>query len=176
MGRGSAPAPALEISTRHYDILYKAKNRSNCGLRQYQRINIILLASQGIANKQIARELSVNLNTIKKWRHRWQIACPKLASFEKGLDGQGVSDNSLRKKMLEILKDEPRSGTPARISLAQKEQIVAIACKKPEDYGIIKTDWTLPDLRKVVLSKQIVPNISSVYIGKLLKNKATPTS
>lgn len=176
MGRGSAPAAAIEISNRQYDILDKVQNSNNCGIRQHQRINIILLASQGIANKEVARLLNINLNTVKKWRNRWEIAHPKLQSFEKGLDNIGVKDTVLRKKMLEILKDSPRSGTPARITIAQKEQIVALACEQPEDYGIQKTDWTLKDLQKVVLEKQILPTITSVYIGRLLKNKQAPTS
>ncbi len=176
MSRGSAPAPALELSQRQYDLLDKEQNRSNCGRRQYQRINIILLASQGVANKQIAKLLGLSLNTVKKWRGRWQTASAKLRLYEKGSDGRGVSDRALRKKLLEILKDQARSGAPPRISLAQKEQIVALACEAPEDYGIIKTDWTLPDLRQVAIDKQIVPTITSVYIGKLLKNQQTPTA
>ncbi len=176
MPRGSAPAPALELSPRHYELLDKEQNRSKCGRRQYQRIHIILLASQGIANKQIAKLLGISLNTVKKWRGRWQRAYPQLQCYEKGSTGQGVSDGALRKKLLEILKDQARSGAPPRISLAQKEQIVALACETPKDYGIIKTDWTLPDLRQVVIDKQIVTSITSVYIGKLLKNKPTPTA
>ena len=78
--------------------------------------------------------------------------------------------------MIEIFKDQSRSGRPARITLSQKKQIVALACESPEDYGIIKTDWTLNDLRQVVLEKQIVSTITSVYIGRLLKNKSTSTS
>jgi len=176
MARGSAPAPALDVSIRQYDILEKEQSRSSCGRRQYQRINIILLASQGKANKEIARLLSVSLTMVKKWRGRWQLAYPKLQEYEKGADSTGISDLALRKKMLELLKDQARSGAPAIISLAQKEQIVALACEKPEDYGIIKTDWTLKDLRQVVLEKQIVPSITSVYIGKLLKNKPVTTT
>lgn len=176
MAKGSAPAPALELSVRQYDILDKEQNKSTCGRRQHQRINIILLASQGTANKEIARLLNISLTTVKKWRSRWQLAYPKLQEYEKGADGNGISDLALRKKMLELLKDRVRSGAPAVISLAQKKQIVALACEEPKDYGIIKTDWTLPDLQQVVLKKQIVPSITSVYIGKLLKNKRVTTA
>lgn len=176
MARGSAPAPALDISNRQYSILDKEQNRSTCDRRNYQRIHIIFLASKGIPNKQIALQLSITLNTVKKWRNRWQLAYPKLLAYEKGSDDTGVSDVALLKKMLEILKDQARSGAPCRITLSQKDQIVAIACEDPEDYGIIKTDWTLEDLRQVVLDKQIVSTITSVYIGRLLKNQPTPTT
>lgn len=176
MARGSAPAPALATSSRQYDILDKAQNRSNCGRREHERINIILLASQGTANKQVARLLGISVKTVQKWRARWQAGYAQLQEYEKGSDGNGVSDSALRKKMLELLKDQPRSGSPCRISLVAKKQITALACEEPKDYGIQKTDWTLEDLRQVVLRKQIVPAITSVYIGRLLKNEPTSTT
>lgn len=176
MGKGSAPAPAIELDSRYYEILEKVQNRSNCGKRQYERINIILLASQGVANKQIARILNISLNTVKKWRSRWQSAYPKLQIYAEGVEGKGVKDVALRKKMLEVLKDQARSGAPPRINQAQKEQIISLACESPKDYGVFKTDWTLGDLCQVVLSKQIVSTITSVYIGKLLKNKEASTT
>jgi len=99
MARGSAPALALEISSRQYDLLEKEQSRANCGRRQHQRINIILLASQGIANKQIARLLGITVKTVQKWRARWQAGYSKLQEYEKGADGNGVSDLALRRKM-----------------------------------------------------------------------------
>ena len=176
MARGTAPAPAIDVSPRQYNILDKEQNRSTCDRRNYQRINIILLASKGIPNKQVALQLEITLNTVKKWRNRWQSSFSTLTEFEKGSDGTGISDTVLLKKMLEILKDQARSGAPCQITASQKEQIIAIACEAPEDYGIIKTNWTLDDLRRVVLEKQIVSTITSVYVGRLLKNQPTPTA
>jgi transposase len=176
MRRGSAPAPAILMSTRQYELFAKELNKRNISRQNYIRISILLLCSQGQSNKSIAREENVNYNTVKQWRKRWNEAYSELQIFEQGPRGEGISDNELLRKMLEIISDRPRSGTPARITMAQKQQIIALACEEPEDYGFIMTDWTLDALSKAAIGKKVVDSISPSYVGRLLKNKPTSTA
>ena len=116
------------------------------------------------------------MNTVKAWRSRWECGHEQLLEFEKGLSGQGISNFQLRQKMLELISDQPRSGAPAQISMAQKQQIVALACENPQDYGWVMTDWTHQTLAKAVVNQGIVESISACYVGRLLKNKQVATT
>src|SRR4051794_27781848 len=66
-----------------------------------QRGRMILLAAQGQNNAQIARELSVNVDTVRCWRMRW-IGWQRLT-----LDGFSL---------IERLSDTPRPGRPSQIT------------------------------------------------------------
>jgi putative transposase len=145
-------------------------------LRQYsERIPILLRGSEGQSNGQVARDLSISLNTVKSWRRRWESDYASLCEFEKGLDGKPVCDHKLLQEMLERLKDLPRSGTPKRISLAQEQQIVALACRKPTDYGVEMTNWTLAMLAKVAIAQGILDSISPRYVAEILKKVQVAT-
>jgi len=98
-----------------------------------------------------------------------------LESFEKGKDGQGVSDLELRRYLLGVLKDIARSGTPKTFTAAQEQQIVALACEEPNHHGIPITDWTHEMLAKTAIAKNIVSTISSSQVGRILKNMPTST-
>jgi transposase len=175
MRSGSAPAPAIPMSERQYKLLSQERSKRKISRQNYIRITILLRASQGEGNKQIAREESVALSTVKSWRSRWNSAVEQLQEFEKGVSGQGVSDFELLQKMLEIIKDRPRSGAPVRISMAQKQQIRALACENPEDYGLVMTDWTHQTLAESAVNQSIVESISATHIGNILKKRPTST-
>lgn len=94
--------------------------------RFVQRINAILLASEGKNNKQIARKVGLSVVAISHWRNRF-------AKY--GTDG---------------LKDLPRPGKPAKYGHSERLKIIDIACQPPS----IKTRWTLRELaEKTGISK-----------------------
>ena len=169
MGRGKPPAPALLMTDRQRMILEK-ESRKRSTLRQYHdRISILLYGQEGKSNGWVARQLSIGLNTVKLWRSRWTAQYSTLLEYEKGQDGQGVSDSELLGAMLAVVGDLPRSGAPARITLAQKQQIIAVACEKPDTYGVQMTDWSHEMLVKVVVAQGIVDTISRRHLGGILK-------
>jgi len=174
MGRGKPPAVAIAISERQYRLLEKESQKRTTLIQYQQRIKILLRASKGESNGQIKRELGLFLNTVKCWRKRWNDNYAALITFEQA--GQAVSDGELLKAMLSTLKDAPRSGAPASISLAQKQQIVALACQKPVDFGIPITGWTHQLLAAVAVEQGIVNTISSRHLGTILKNTALATA
>jgi len=173
MGNGSTPA--IQMSDRQYKLFDQERRKRTTSRQNYIRINILLRASEGQSNKQIAREEGIALSTVKIWRSRWNSVVDQLLEFEKGLSGESVSDAELLQKMLEVIKDRPRSGKPARISMAQKQQIRALACETPEDYGFVMTDWTRQTLAEAAVNQGIVESISITHVGNILKKRGTST-
>ena len=106
----------------------------------------------------------------------WETEFESLKAFELGESNEGVSDKALLERMLHIFKDIPRSGAPKRITLAQEQQIVALACEKPEDHGIMMTQWTREMLAHVAKTRGIVDNISPRYVSEILKKARTTSS
>lgn len=169
MGRGLPPAPPIPMTDRQYRLLEKEYRKRTTLQQNRSRIGILLGASRGESNSQVSRSLGVALNTVKSWRNRWEKSYPDLVKYASGPAGDGISDRALLNRMLELLKDLPRSGKPKEISLEQEQQIIALACQKPEDYGIPVTDWTHEMLAKVAIAQGIVERISGRWVGSILK-------
>jgi transposase len=179
MSRGKAAAPGIEMSDRIYNLLVEERRKRTIKRHHLERIDILIRASHqggGHSNGKIVRDLSVSYNTVKSWRSRWTIFYPALLLAEKGPTEEGLSDSALMVKILSYLEDSPRSGAPKRFTLSQTQQIVALACQKPNEHGIEMTNWTHEMLAQVAISKGIVDRISSRYVGVLLKKKPTSTS
>jgi transposase len=81
------------------------------------RLNIVLGAAEGLANRELARKLSTSVPTVLLWRKRYET---------RGLAG--------------IVEDQPRSGRPKGIS-AQREAAIVEATMKttPPD----ATHWSV---------------------------------
>lgn len=175
MSRGKPPAPPIPMTERQYGLLLKHAAKHTLAHRTKTRINILLLASKGQSNASVKRALGIDLNTVKKWRSRWEAEFESIKSFESGQTGQGISDKELLQRMLLVLKDIPRSGAPKRITLAQEQQIIALACEKPEDHGIMMRQWTREMLAHVAKAKGIVETISPSYVRDILKKERAST-
>ena len=94
--------------------------------RFVQRINAVLLAAQGLNNKQIAQKVGLSVVAVSHWRTRF-------AKY--GMEG---------------LKDLPRSGKPPKFDHAQRLNLVDVACQPPS----LKTRWTVRELsHKTGISK-----------------------
>jgi len=179
MSRGVAPAPAISMSERIYNILLNESHKRTIKRHHFDRISILLRASiygGSQSNGQITRDLGLSYNTVKSWRHRWAALYDSPSSFEKDSLGMDLSDNLLVSKILSHLEDGARSGAPKTFTLAQEQQIVALACQKPSDHGIEMTAWTHQMLSHVAISKKIVSSISPRYIGTILKKKSASTA
>src|SRR6266849_5152542 len=74
------------------------------------RARIVLAAADGANNSQLARQLVVSRDTVRRWRERW-------------LALQAASLDDL--PLIERLTDAPRPGAPRRITAEQECQIIA---------------------------------------------------
>ena len=106
-------------------VLRPADRKELLGLRQHRstprsivlRIDIVLGASEGLANHALARELSTSLPTVLLWRRRYE---------SEGIVG--------------ILEDHPRSGRPKTITAQQEAAIVEATLRtQPPD----ATHWSV---------------------------------
>ncbi|WP_181357716.1 helix-turn-helix domain-containing protein [Stenomitos frigidus] len=114
------------------------------------RASIILLADAGRNHREIARALGLSREMARTWRERW------LALSKKAV---GV---------VERLQDAERSGTPATFSLEQSMKLFAMACEKPELYGLPISDWSAWELADEVVKQRVVESISPRHVRRLL--------
>lgn len=158
-------ASEVNLNARQKLLLEKHSNKGTISIQLKQRINIILQANQGKNSVSIGTSIQVMRLTVSKWRNRWSKSYHQLCEYEQ----EDVSDRDLLNRMLLILSDKPRSGAPSRISLAEKQNLIALACKKPEEFGIPMTQWNREMLAKVAMSEGLIKSISSRYVSELLK-------
>lgn len=164
-------SPALPISPRQQRLLEAYLNKATVAKRDAFRIGIILNGVAGMSNERSAKALNTDVEPVKKWRSRWLHAQEELLVFEQGVEGKVPSDTQLLRRMLTIIADAARPGRKPVISVEQKQQLVALACEKPGDYGLPQTKWTNELLRRIAIEKEIVPDISADYLGVILKKK-----
>lgn len=147
-------ALALNLSEEAVTGLTKLTKAHQTGQQLVLRARIILLAGEGYDNAQIARTLTVHVDTVRLWRQRWQKSGT-------------IPLNDL--SVAERLTDFPRPGAPARITATQRCQIEALACEKPEKSGRPITHWSHREIADELIERKIVESISARHAGRLLK-------
>src|SRR5215468_10121281 len=109
------PIPVLTLTDEERDTLERWARRPTTAQALAQRARLVLTCASGRTNTQVARELRLTKQTVGKWRSRFLTG---------RLDG---------------VLDEPRPGTPRRISDAQVEQMVTLTLEaKPRE----ATHWS----------------------------------
>ena len=131
--------------------LEKLLNRHSAPQQIALRAKIILLADKGCNNREIGRELNISRYMARRWRNRW------------------LELTELCVPVIERLKDNERSGTPAKFNMEQVVELFALACSKPEDYGRPISDWTARELAEEIEKQDIVESISPRHFGRLLE-------
>ena len=109
------------------------------------------------------------------WRRRWLEEYESLLAFERSIVVGDQVQGKLISRITNFLKDEQRSGAPKTFSLAERQQIVAMCCESPTDYGLEMTDWTHEMLAKTVVAegeRRVVP-LSNTE-GRVLSCVAVP--
>jgi hypothetical protein len=165
-------SPALPINDRQRQLLQTHLNKATVAKRDAFRIQVILNGANGLSNEYSARQLDTDVEPVKKWRKRWLAAYAELLAFEQGFDGLPVKDSHLLRRLLSVLEDAPRSGRLKTITVEQEQQLVALSCEKPSQYGLPHSKWTYDLLRQKAIEKGIVEEISAQYISVILKKKS----
>ena len=157
--------------------------RHNTTQQLVLRAKIILLANQGLNNQEIARKLEVSACMARQWRRRWiyfQQNSKKLNNEAEVNDKEKSASESksaseekpaqeAEKIVRERLADAPRPGAPAKISPEAYCQIMAMACKKPEESERPISQWSSRELADEAIEKGIVLSISPRQVGRFLK-------
>jgi putative transposase len=147
-------ATAVVLSEKEQETLTRISRRYRSEQQVALRARIVLAAAQGHSNAQIARQLSINVDTARLWRDRWV-----------GL--QGIDLDTL--SVAERLQDAPRPGKRPEITAQQRCQIAALACEAPSKAGRPISQWTGREIAEEVRARGIVKQISPRHAARLLK-------
>jgi putative transposase len=153
--------PAVELTADERHGLEGLVRRHTAPQQLAVRARIILLAADGLNSSQIARELGVEVDTVRLWRQRWR-----------GFQGVALADLTIEER----LTAAPRPGRPARITPEQVCRIVALACEAPSASGRPISQWTGREIAGEIVGRGIVPAISPRHAARLLKKgTSSPT-
>ena len=116
-----APPIAIDEATRKE--LERLSRKRSMEARVVLRSRIVLLAVDGMQNKQIAEQLGVSTRMVGLWRGRF---------IEYGVEG--------------LLKDAPRPGRTPRITA---EMVAAVVAKTPQSTPANATHWSTRTMARV---------------------------
>lgn len=161
-----SPHPAVVVvSDRQRAILRRLSRSRKSAASLVERSRLILLAAEGLNNQDIALELGVDRQRVRRWRNRWaRELSGRLAEVE------GVADDGvLAVAVEEVLSDRHRSGTPPKFSVEQEERVRALACREPSEFGLPHSHWTRRLLAEEAARQGIVESVSIAEVGRWLK-------
>ena len=102
-----------------------------------QRLQIVLLAAQGMKAPKIVKTVGLHEITVRKWIHRYE---------EKGIDG---------------LRNQGKApGRPRTLTPQQRAEIKRLYATEPRKLGLPFTEWTLKRMREYLISTGLVKTIS----------------
>ena len=160
MGR---EAPRLKLLPRQRAILERLERSRTVERRVAERVQIVLWSAEGRPSVEQATALGVDPQRVFRWRHRWDQRSDKLAETEK----PDVPDEKIEELILDVLSDEPRSGSPGKFSAEQLAQIIALACEEPGELGLPITHWAPRELALEAQRRGIVASISQRHLARL---------
>src|SRR6266853_544207 len=114
-------ATAIVLSEKEQEGLLQITKRHRSEQQVVLRARIVLAAAQGHANVQIARELDINVDTVRLWRDRWA-----------GLQGIDLETWSLLGRLQYAQAPERAKGGERSISMDELTGVQAIERKHPD--------------------------------------------
>jgi putative transposase len=155
---GSVPKRATNVvlSEQEREELTRMTKRHKSEQQQVVRAQIILLASKGYSNTKIAAELSIDIETVRKWRDRWVRL--------QGIDLKTVT-------IAQRLEDAQRPGKPSKITEEQRCQMAVLACEAPSQAQRPISQWTGREIADEMKARGIIEKISPRHAARLLKKK-----
>ena len=131
--RTGRPIPVLSLTEAEQETLQNWARRPKSAQALALRARIVLRCAEGMTNTAVARQVQVRSQTVGKWRQRF---------VDRRLDG---------------LLDEPRPGTPRKVSDADVERALTMTLEStPKD----ATHWSTRSLAKQAgLSRSTVGRI-----------------
>lgn len=164
-------SPSITVTEQQKEILSKIARQSTADYREVSRASLILEIEKGRPNSRIARIMSCSIDKVKHWRYKWLDNQHALIKLE----NEHQDSKKLEKSIREILKDNPRSGTPPTYSSEQYCQILAVALEHPEESGRPISQWTSRELADECNKRGITSGISDRQVGRFLKRNGCTT-
>lgn len=155
------PARPVTVSTVQRQLLQRIVRGHRSPQRLVRRARVVLELASGASNKDAARRLGLDEDTMSLWRGRWADAQQRLAGVE-----AEASARELGAMIRQVLADAPRPGVPATFTPEQVTQIIALACEQPEDSERPVSHWTARELADEAVARGIVERISRRHIAR----------
>src|SRR6266849_7846404 len=150
-------ATTIVLNEKEQEGLLQITKRHRSEQQAVLRAHIVLAAAQGHSNAQIAREVAINVDTVRLWRDRWA-------------ELQGIDLETL--SIAERLQDAPRPGVRPKFSAEHRCQMAALACEAPAKAGRPISQWTGREIADEMKARGIVEQISPRHAARLLKKGA----
>jgi putative transposase len=150
-------ATQITLGEEEQTALVRLTKRHGSAQQLVLRARIVLAANEGQSNAEIARHLSVTVETVRLWRDRW-AALQDISLKDRGIE--------------ERLADAPRPGVPPRITPEQRCQMELLACEAPSQSGRPISQWSGREIAQEMIKLGIVKQISRRHAARLLKKGA----
>jgi putative transposase len=154
-------AKAVQITEQEAELLNRIVRQPTQPQWLVTRSRIILGAGAGVSISQQSRELGLVRKAVQHWREKWERAREARQA--------GEDSGELLRAIVQVLRDDYRSGAPASFTAEQVVQIIAVACEDPQTSGYPLSHWTPKEVAQEVVKRGIVPSISSRQVGRFLK-------
>ena len=128
----SQTAIRIVLTTAERRVLERRASRVRTELRDLLRARIVLAAAAQTSNAQIAADLEICDDTVRKWRGRFAT------------------------HRLEGLNDLPRSGRPRVFGDVVEAEIKALACALPTERDVPLSRWSATELATEAVARNIV--------------------
>jgi len=160
----SRTAPKIHLDIPEQELLQKILRKRSLPEFQKERVQIVLAASEGLQNKDIASQYTLEENRVGIWRKRWAEAHQQWQE----------SDENLRPTMsetlaLQWLADKPGRGRKEDFTQDQRAKIAALCQESPEQHGFPVTHWSAGRLAQAAVQRGIVDTISERTVNRILK-------
>lgn len=100
--------------------------------RDRLRAQIVVAAARGGSNAEIAEQLPIGVDTVRRWRRRFATATGE---------------------RLESLTDRPRSGRPPVHGPAVRAEAVALACALPAEKDVPLSRWSCSEIARELAAR-----------------------
>jgi len=161
----------ITLSSAEQALLQTILRRRSIPHFQKERVQIVLAASTGLQNKDIAKQYQLEVNRVGVWRKRWSTAHQQWHA----------SDEDLRPPMseslvLQWLADKLGRGRKEEFSPDQRLKIASLSQESTEQHGFPVTHWSAQRLAQAAIQRGIVKTISERTVHRILKKRfvATP--
>lgn len=151
-------ATPIKLSEEEQRALVRLTKGYGSAQQLVLRARIVLEAGEGKSNAEIARLVSVSVETVRLWRDRW-ATWQELPFKERRVEDR--------------LADAPRPGVPPRITAEQRCQMEVLACEAPSQSGRPISQWSGREIAEELVQRGIVERISRRHAARLLKKGAS---
>lgn len=136
----------VQLTAEEYELLTTYVAHGHKSAREINRARMLLLAHDGLPDADIAQVLGVCRVTVYNMRKKYQTKGPQ--------------------SILELLKDDPRSGRPITLDSKVAAKVSTIACSAPPEG---RARWTLHLIADKLVKLEVIETISHESVRRLLK-------